>query len=46
MQKASRIAVLSGGRIIQEGTHEELLTQGRAHQELYSMQFIDAEQAN
>ncbi|MGO9378060.1 MAG: ABC transporter ATP-binding protein [Dissulfurispiraceae bacterium] len=46
VQKASRIAVLSGGRIIQEGTHEELLTQGGLYQELYSMQFIDAEQAN
>ncbi len=43
VQKATRIAVLSGGTIIQEGTHEELLAQGGLYQELYSMQFMSAE---
>jgi ATP-binding cassette, subfamily B, bacterial MsbA len=44
IKKATRIAVLSGGRIIQEGSHEELLARGGAYQELYNMQFknVDA----
>lgn len=46
VQKASRIAVLSGGKIIQEGSHDELLAQGGLYQELYSMQFTNAETAN
>jgi len=42
VQKATRIAVLSDGRIIQAGTHEELLAAGGLYQELYSMQFMNA----
>jgi len=45
VQKATRIAVMSGGRIIQEGTHEELLAQGGIYQELYSLQFMNTEAA-
>jgi len=45
VQKADKIAVMSGGRIIQEGTHNELLKQGGLYQELYSMQFTSAETA-
>ncbi len=43
VQKATRIAVVSGGTIIQEGTHQELLAQGGLYQELYSMQFMSPE---
>ena len=43
VQKATRIAVMSGGRIIQEGTHEELMKQGGLYQELYNMQFTSDE---
>ncbi len=45
VQKATRIAVLSSGRIIQEGTHAELLASGGLYQELYSMQFMNVESA-
>jgi ABC-type multidrug transport system fused ATPase/permease subunit len=34
---------MSGGRVIQEGTHDELLTQGGLYQELYNMQFMSTE---
>ena len=43
VQKATRIAVMSSGRIIQEGSHEELLSRGGLYQELYSMQFMSVE---
>ncbi len=43
VQKATRIAVMSSGRIIQEGTHAELLARGGLYQELYSMQFMSVE---
>jgi subfamily B ATP-binding cassette protein MsbA len=43
IQNASRIIVMSGGRIIQRGTHEELMRQGGLYQELYNMQFKSAE---
>ncbi len=43
IKKATRIAVMSGGRIIQEGSHEELLAMGGLYQELYNMQFKNAE---
>jgi subfamily B ATP-binding cassette protein MsbA len=43
IQKASRIVVMSSGRIIQEGTHAELLAQGGLYHELYNMQFMSSE---
>lgn len=46
IQNASRIVVMSGGRIIQEGSHEELLSKGGLYQELYKMQFIGSESEN
>ena len=36
---AHRIVVLSGGRIVQEGRHEELLGQEGEYRKLYEMQF-------
>ncbi len=39
IRNADRIIVLAGGRIVQEGTHEELLGQEGEYRNLYEMQF-------
>lgn len=36
---ADRIAVVEGGRVVELGTHEELLAAGNAYEELYRTQF-------
>jgi ABC-type multidrug transport system fused ATPase/permease subunit len=41
VQKADRIIVLDEGRVIEEGTHEELLQRKGAYNELYKAQFLD-----
>jgi subfamily B ATP-binding cassette protein MsbA len=46
IQNASRIVVMSGGRIIQEGSHDELISRGGLYQELYNMQFMSSESEN
>jgi len=43
VRKATKIVVMSKGRIIQEGSHEELLKQGGLYQDLYNMQFASSE---
>lgn len=43
VQKATKIVVISKGRIVQQGNHEELLSQGGLYQELYNMQFLGPE---
>ena len=39
VRKADRILVMDGGRIIQEGRHEELLADEGGYREIYNMQF-------
>lgn len=39
VQKADRIAVLDQGRVVEVGTHNELLHKGGYYKRLYSMQF-------
>ncbi|MBW4670619.1 MAG: ATP-binding cassette domain-containing protein [Cyanomargarita calcarea GSE-NOS-MK-12-04C] len=47
VQKAHQIAVLDQGRVVEVGTHEELLQKGGYYSRLYSMQFSDrAEESN
>jgi hypothetical protein len=41
---AHRIAVLEGGRIIELGTHAELMERNGLYTRLYSMQFRDPEE--
>ncbi len=41
VQKADQIAVLDQGRVVEVGTHQELLQKGGYYSRLYSMQFSD-----
>jgi ATP-binding cassette subfamily B protein len=38
VRMADRIIVLEGGRVLEEGTHEELLVRGGLYSELFEMQ--------
>ena len=42
IRHANMIAVVSNGKIMQEGTHEELMKLGGIYKELYDLQFRDA----
>ncbi|GAB4301276.1 MAG: ABC transporter ATP-binding protein [Oscillatoriaceae cyanobacterium] len=44
VQKADQIAVLEKGRLVELGTHEELLTKGGYYNRLYSLQFTSDSQ--
>jgi ABC-type multidrug transport system fused ATPase/permease subunit len=39
VRRADQIVVLEGGRIVQRGTHDELLARGGTYRRLYEMQF-------
>ena len=41
IRNAHRIIVLSGGRIVEEGTHEELMKTSGEYRRLYDLQFRD-----
>jgi subfamily B ATP-binding cassette protein MsbA len=41
VQQADQIVVLSEGRIVEQGTHGELLAKGGAYKHLYDLQFRD-----
>ena len=44
VRNADRIVVLERGRVVQSGTHEELMAFGGLYKRLYDMQFRDANQ--
>ena len=41
VERAHRILVLDRGRIVEEGTHQELLTKGGLYHRLYTRKFVD-----
>jgi len=41
IRNAHRIVVIDSGRIVEEGTHDELLAMNRIYGKLYQMQFRD-----
>jgi ABC-type multidrug transport system fused ATPase/permease subunit len=41
VRRADKIVVLDGGRIIEEGTHQELLANRGLYKQLYDIQFRD-----
>jgi len=43
VQRADRIVVLAGGRVVEIGRHDDLLARGGTYQRLYQMQFQDHE---
>ncbi len=43
IKRANSIAVISEGRLIEQGTHEELMALGGIYKDLYSLQFRETE---
>lgn len=43
IKNADEIAVIDGGRIIEQGAHDELMAKGGMYRDLYSLQFRDSD---
>ena len=41
IRHADRIVVVADGRIVESGTHAELLASGRLYKRLYEVQFVE-----
>jgi ABC-type multidrug transport system fused ATPase/permease subunit len=41
VQRADQILVLEEGRIVEEGTHQDLLEKGGLYRRLYELQFAE-----
>ncbi len=39
IEKASRVVAMDGGRVVEQGTHAQLLAQGGLYARLHAMQF-------
>jgi subfamily B ATP-binding cassette protein MsbA len=46
VENADQVVVLSQGRVVEQGTHQELLARGGHYASLYEMQFRDEPQGN
>jgi len=46
IQRATRIIVLQGGRLVEEGSHAVLLARGGLYQRLWALQFAEGESLN
>ena len=46
MRRADKIIVLVRGRIVEEGTHDELFARGQEYRKLYDLQFMATPEAD
>jgi ATP-binding cassette subfamily B multidrug efflux pump len=41
VRKADCIVVIDGGKIVEQGTHDQLVEKGGVYEKLYQSQFVD-----